>query len=228
MFASRLPWVSIAARGAPAVPLVNMQHGEVVGRDVGDGQRVGGEQLVEGDGAVDGVAVDGDDVADGGQRRGVDLRATTPAALRSTITPTASTAASSRCSSGCRAGRVERHDDGTEPDGGEVGDDERVAVAADEGDAIARRPMPRRARPPRSRRRPVGQLVVRDRAVAADQRGRRGRRRGPSMMRARFTDSRTSLRSGRSSPDAARRADSDADQGDHAGDEDQRRAAGRW
>ena len=47
MLASRLPWVSIAARGAPAVPLVNSSTARWSGVDVDRGQRLGGEQLVE-------------------------------------------------------------------------------------------------------------------------------------------------------------------------------------
>ena len=129
--------MSIAARGAPAVPLVNISTARWSGVDVGDRQRVGGEQLVERDGAVDGVAVDGDDVAHGRQRDAVDGRATPPPRCGRRSTATGADGRELALELGRRARRVERHDDGTEADDGEVGDDEGVPVAADQRDPVA-------------------------------------------------------------------------------------------
>ena len=116
MFASRLPWVSIAARGAPAVPLVNISTARWSGATSATGSGSAASSSSSGTAPSTGVAVDGDDVAD---RRPARPRSTSrhvAAALRSTTTPTAPTAASSRSQLGRRARRVERHDDGTEPD----------------------------------------------------------------------------------------------------------------
>ena len=71
--------------------------------------------------------------------------------LRSTTTASAPTSASSRSSSARRARRVQRHDDGAETERGEVGDDERMAVAADERDPVTVARRRGRRSPPRSR-----------------------------------------------------------------------------
>ena len=151
------------------------QRGDVVGRDAGDGQRLAGRHVVERDGAVDGVAVDGDHVLDASAR-----------AARSTERHVAGRAAVDDDGDGVddgqlllqlgrRARRVERDGDGAEADHGQVGDDERVAVAAGQGDAVAVADAEAR-QPAAQRRGPRRQLVVGDRLVAAD-RARRGRRR---------------------------------------------------
>ena len=86
---------------------------------------------------VDGVAVDGDDVR--GSSRQLARSTSTPRAGRAAVDDDGDGVDGGQLALqlGRRARRVQRHDDGAEADDGEVGDDERVAVAADEGDAVA-------------------------------------------------------------------------------------------
>ena len=137
MLASRLPWLSIAARGAPAVPLVNISTAKVVGLDVDD---------------VDGVGVDElGEVADRPRHRWARWRSRgapsrhrgavdsvhAAAAAGSTTTTLAPTVAISLLDLGRRALRVERNGDRAEAEHREVRLDEVQPVAAQQGDAIA-------------------------------------------------------------------------------------------
>ena len=145
------------------------QHGEVVGLDVGDGNRLGGQQLVDRDGPVARIAVDRDHVADGAERRHVDVA---PRGCRAAVDDDADDVDGVELvlQLGRRARRVQRHCHRAHPDEGEVGDHERVAVAADDGDAVAVGD----AESGQATAQPVdalGQLSVGDRLVAADQRG---------------------------------------------------------
>ena len=134
--ASRLPWVSIAAAEAPAVPLVNISTARVspststggTGAVVSSSSKVcAPSRSWPGVATTETIAP----VTDGwtrlprgrghrpdhrGDRR--DLRQL-PLDLRR------------------RAGRVEGHGDGAQPDGGQEGDDEVRVVAAQDGDAVA-------------------------------------------------------------------------------------------
>ncbi|MFT3852226.1 MAG: hypothetical protein QM733_05750 [Ilumatobacteraceae bacterium] len=123
----------------PAVPLVNIERGEVVGLAVDGGDRLGGEQLVErrvADVLAAGPLLGGDDVLDGRHRGAVD-----------------------GCPRGCGDGvdehdlgaddgdlagdlgggarRVERDGDRAETGRGQVGHDEEAAVAAQQRDLVA-------------------------------------------------------------------------------------------
>ena len=121
MFAARLAWVSIAARGVPAVPDVNSS--------TATSSSAGGRR-----GAPRGV----------GQRVEVDAACTARPAALTSGTPgrrrapgAASTAVELPLELGGRRGRVERDADRARVEGGQVGGDERHAVGADDRDAVA-------------------------------------------------------------------------------------------
>ena len=145
------------------------QRGEVVGRDVDGRHRGSIEQVVERH--IAGITVDRDDRAHGRDARRDRRPAQAPDAVRSTTTATGASAASSRCTSG--AGLVGFNGAATapRPTHREVGEHERMAVAADDRDPISVDD----AEAGESAAQAVdaiAQLAVRDRLVAADQRDR--------------------------------------------------------
>ena len=134
MLASRLPWESIAAFGEPAVPLVNMSTGEVVGGAVDDrdgvaGSQVGHQQLVE---VALALAVDHElehRAARARSRRG----ATSARPPRADDAP-GRRRRPARARARGRAQRVERHRHHAGAEHRQVAADEVPVVAADDAD----------------------------------------------------------------------------------------------
>ena len=163
-----LPWVSIAAFGAPAVPLVNNRaarwSGSTSTAGAGSAAMISLAAVASGISALSAattVRSDGTDVP-------VD------------VTPRRRPRAIDHHGDGPdrgdlggqfvgRAGRIERHGYGADAERCQVGDDERHAIAAHDGDAISVGD-PAGEQPTACPGDVIGQFAVRRRAVAADDR----------------------------------------------------------
>ena len=131
-----LPWVSIAAFGAPAVPLVNNRAARWSGSTSTAG--AGSAAMISLAGMASGISALSAAMtvrSDGTDSRSTSRQAAAPE--RSTTTATAPDRGDLGGQFVGRTGRIERHGDGTDAERRQVGDDERHAIAAHDGDAIS-------------------------------------------------------------------------------------------
>ena len=136
MLQIRLPWLSMAARGDPAVPLVNIMAAMSSASTSTIGDRVRPEQGLEGDLVVADVALGPDHTGQRGQGGTVDV---VPRCSCGRPDDSRDRADDGELTLelGRRTGRVQRHRDGAEAGHGEIGHDEVAIVAAQDRDAVA-------------------------------------------------------------------------------------------